>query len=164
MKRGQKQREASETPRLQPGAIQRGLLAGLLAWLLPGAGHWFVGARQRAVAFFVIVGLMWGAGLAFDGNLAVVDKARAPVLTRLQVLANLAIGPIEPVARYALYGELVYEAAAPRRGALSSALETRRQRSFERWSVYGSAYLLAAGLMNMLVILDAWDLGIGRKR
>lgn len=162
MKREREQQQA-ERPKLAPAAIQRGLLAGLLAWLLPGAGHWFVGARRRAAAFFVIVGLTWGAGLAFDGNLAVVDKARAPVLTRLQVLANLAVGPVEPVVRYALYGALVYEAPPPRSG-LPAALETRRQRSFERWSVYGSAYLLAAGLMNMLVILDAWDLAIGRKR
>jgi hypothetical protein len=159
----EQQQEKAERPRLEPRLVQRGLLAGLLAWLLPGAGHWYVGARRRAAAFFVIVGLTWGAGLAFDGNLAVVDKARAPVLTRLQVLANLAVGPVEPVVRLALYGELVYEAAPPRQRS-SAALEKRRERSFERWSVYGSAYLLAAGLMNMLVILDAWDLSIGRKR
>jgi hypothetical protein len=163
MKRQQQQKKA-ERPRLEARAIQRGLLAGLLGWLLPGAGHWFVGARRRAAAFLVIVGLTWGAGLAFDGNLAVVDKSRAPFLTRLQVLANLAVGPVEPVARAILYGELVYQAPPPRRARFSPALERRRERSFERWSVYGSAYLLAAGLMNMLVILDAWDLAIGRKR
>jgi hypothetical protein len=163
MKRGQDQ-EKAERPRLEARAIQRGLLAGLLAWLLPGAGHWFVGARRRAAAFFVIVGVAWGAGLAFDGNLAVVDESRAPWLTRLQVLANLAVGPVEPIARTLLYGELVYQAPPPHSGSLPPSLERRRERSFERWSVYGSAYLLAAGLMNMLVILDAWDLAIGRKR
>jgi hypothetical protein len=28
---------------------------------------------------------------------------------------------------------------------------------------YGCAYLLTAGLMNLLLMLDAWDIGSGRK-
>lgn len=152
-----------DKPRLEARDVQKGMLAGLLGWLLPGAGHWYVGARQRAVAFFVIVGACFGLGLVFDGNLAVVDASRAPVLTRLQVLANLAVGPVEPVARYALYGEFVYRAAPVHARTWPKSLELRRQRSFERWSIYGTAYLLAAGLMNMLVILDAWDIAIRRK-
>ncbi len=28
---------------------------------------------------------------------------------------------------------------------------------------YGSAFLLTAGLMNLLVVLDAWDIAHGRK-
>ena len=29
---------------------------------------------------------------------------------------------------------------------------------------YGCAYLLTAGLMNLLLVLDAWDIATGRKR
>jgi hypothetical protein len=28
---------------------------------------------------------------------------------------------------------------------------------------YGTAFLLGAGLMNLLLVLDAWDIGTGRK-
>jgi len=28
---------------------------------------------------------------------------------------------------------------------------------------YGTAFLLSAGLMNLLLVLDAWDVGTGRK-
>jgi hypothetical protein len=28
---------------------------------------------------------------------------------------------------------------------------------------YGCAYLLTAGLMNLLLMLDAWDIAVGRK-
>lgn len=159
-----REEEKADKLRLDGPAVKRGLRAGLLAWLLPGAGHLYVGARKRALAFFLVVGLAWALGLAFDGNLSVVDEVHAPVLTRLQVLCNLAVGPIEPVVRWALYGELVYHAVPPHARDLPEGLERRRERSFERWSVYGSAYLLAAGLMNLLLIMDAWDLAIGRKR
>jgi len=29
---------------------------------------------------------------------------------------------------------------------------------------YGCAYLLTAGLMNLLLVLDAWDIATGKKR
>jgi hypothetical protein len=29
---------------------------------------------------------------------------------------------------------------------------------------YGTKFLLTAGLLNMLVIMDAFDLGVGRKK
>ena len=28
---------------------------------------------------------------------------------------------------------------------------------------YGSAFILTAGLMNLLLVLDAWDIALGRK-
>ena len=28
---------------------------------------------------------------------------------------------------------------------------------------YGTAFLLGAGLMNLLLVLDAWDIGSGKK-
>ncbi len=143
--------------------IGRGLLAGVLAWLIPGAGHLYVGARQRALVFFLIVAATLSMGLLSDGNLAVVDNLRAPVLSKLQVVSNLAIGPVEPLIRSVIYGEIVYVNSDPGGKSLSPALEMRKERSFRRYSLYGSVYLLIAGLMNMLLIFDAWDIAIGRK-
>jgi len=146
--------------------VRRGLLAGFVGWLVPGAGHLLLGCRRRALVFFGLVTLSVVLGVVFDGNLAVADP-RAPVLTRLQVAADLALGPAEPILRTALYGTPVYSrsglesARFPR--ASREALERRQRRFFRRWSNYGTAYLLAACLMNLLVILDAWDIGIGRK-
>jgi len=28
---------------------------------------------------------------------------------------------------------------------------------------YGNAFLIVAGLLNMLVVVDAWDIALGRK-
>ncbi len=151
--------------RLESRAVQRGVTAAILAWVFPGAGHWYVGARGRAAIFSVLVLLTVVLGVLCDGNLAVTDD-RAPVLSRLQVLSNLALGPMEPALRWSFYGRLVYkggEAITTMDPASQQALQRRRERTFRAFSGYGSTYLMAAGLMNLLLLLDAWDIGIGRK-
>jgi len=152
---------------LDSEAIKRGVRGAFLAWLVPGAGHFALGARRRAVVFFAVIVFTIGIGLACDGNLAVVDAQRAPVLSGLQLVGNVALGPVEPLIRYALYGRLVYQhpgEGSPVPSAKKRAIDVRTQRSFRAFSIYGTAYLMAAGLMNMLLIMDAWDIGIGRRR
>jgi hypothetical protein len=152
-------------PPLDPASIKRGLLAGLLAWLLPGAGHFYLGARRRAVVFFAVLVVTLSLGIAFDGNLAVVDP-RTPWLSKLQVGANLGLGPWEPLLRRSIYGQAVYASApGPARLGLEAeqALRKRREREMGTWSAYGSIYLLTACLMNLLLVLDAWDIAIRRK-
>ncbi len=154
---------APEVDRLDASRIGRGLAAGVAAWVLPGLGHWIVGARRKAIIFFAVVASAITTGFALHGNLAVTDP-RTPFISRLQVVTNLAMGPIEPAMRATLYGALVYnggDALLP--GPQRPALERRRARSFSTFSSYGTTYLLAAGLMNILLILDAWDIAIGRK-
>ncbi|HNX19228.1 MAG TPA: hypothetical protein PKG80_03060, partial [Acidobacteriota bacterium] len=100
-------KEEPKAPPLDAAALKRGLLAGLLAWLVPGLGHFYVGARRRAYAF---CGLVVGSallGVALDGNLAVYD-ARTPVLSSLQIVGGAAVGPWEPLLRGGLYGGMVY--------------------------------------------------------
>ncbi len=152
-------------PALDAAAIRRGVLAGVLAWLFPGAGHMYVGAKGRAAVFAVLVLASVVLGATFDGNLPVMDS-RTPWISRLQVAASLALGPIEPGLREAFYGGLVYQGDdgnLPREGAGEQALKRRLERTFRTWNTYGSAYLMAAGLMNLLLIFDAWDIAIGRK-
>ena len=38
-----------------------------------------------------------------------------------------------------------------------------RSRNEAHDSAYGTAYLWTAGLMNLLLILDVFDIGVGRK-
>jgi len=155
----------SPSVRLDSTAVSRGLLAGFLAWLFPGAGHFFVGARLRAGIFCGLIALALALGALNDGNLPVVDS-RAPVLSRLQVASSLALGPIDPALRLLFYGRVVYrgdDGGTLQAGVNQESLQRRRERMFRTWSAYGSAYLVAAGLMNLLLVLDAWDIAIGRK-
>jgi len=88
---------------------------------------------------------------------------QAPVLSRLQVGVNLALGPAEPVLRRAIYGEMVYD-RRERTRAVARFFEVRNRRGVDPASPYGTAYLWTAGLLNLLLLLDVYDLATGRKR
>lgn len=139
-------------------------LACILAWLAPGAGHLYLGRRLRAAVFFVIVLTTFSLGLAFDGKPSVVDR-RQPLLSWLQVFANVGTGPVEAVARMQIFGGLAYRLPPEDAGAAPHSavgLELRRRTESAK-TPYGTAYLWTAGLMNILLILDAFDIAIGRK-
>ncbi|MDP6945608.1 MAG: hypothetical protein QF464_15775, partial [Myxococcota bacterium] len=44
------------------GGRKNPFIALLLAWLVPGAGHWYLGRREKAVLFFSVLILLFGAG------------------------------------------------------------------------------------------------------
>ena len=117
------------------------LVATLLAaWFVPGAGHLMVGKRQRAIIFFFIVTIGLTVGCLLEGNLHRVVPNQP--LTLLATLGSMGSGIPYFVLRYLFgyHGNVV----AP---------------GYE----YGSAFILTAGLMNLLLILDVWDIVRGRK-
>jgi hypothetical protein len=113
-----------------------------LAWLIPGLGHYYLGRRRTAAAFAAIVVLTFVAGLSFQGRLYSIEQGQP--LTILATFAVWGAGLLNIAAR--LFTE------NPGGSILSVTYE------------YGCAYLLTAGLMNLLLILDAWDIATGRKR
>lgn len=144
-------------------------LACALAWVIPGAGHWYLGRRARAGVFFCLVMLSFVLGAVLHGRFSVRDR-RSPLLSTLQVVACIGTGPVEIVSRSLLYGGPVY--FMPEEDSLQSGDAGRprtvvgrllRSRNEARDSAYGTAYLWTAGLMNLLLILDVFDIGIGRK-
>lgn len=137
----------------------RALLACSLAWLLPGAGHFFLGRRGRGAAFLAIVLATYLVGLGLDGRAYLADREHP--LTALATFANVGIGPLDVLQRRATYDRLVWRLpSGPERETLLAAMRTRVR---SQHSDYGSAFLLTAGLMNLLLILDAYDVAIGRK-
>ena len=117
-------------------------VAMALAWLIPGLGHYYLGRRRTAAAFAVIVVVTFVAGLSFQGRLYSIEQGQP--LTILATFAVWGAGLLNIAAR--LFTE------NPGGSILSVTYE------------YGCAYLLTAGLMNLLLILDAWDIATGRKR
>lgn len=133
-----------------------------LAWILPGLGHLYLGKKGTGAVFLTVVLLTFGLGIASDGTAALIDPHQP--LTFLATFADLAVGPIEVISRYATYGRWVYrlpgEEGDPRQAELSDRVRRRiRSVTYE----YGNTFLLTAGLMNMLLILDAFDIATGRK-
>ncbi len=146
-----------------PGQVPRTLVAVLAGWVLPGLGHVLVGRVRRGLLFAAILLGSYGLGLAHEGRLALRDE-RQPFLSGLQVIANLGIGPLDMVARLYTYGALVY--SLPK--GVQSGVENKHSRVFRErtrsaLSIYGTAYLWTAGLMNLLLLFDIWDIGMARK-
>ena len=110
------------------------------AWAVPGAGHYWLGRRGRGVAFFLALTVMFLIGLVARGRLFPFDFSEP--LVGLAAFADLGIG-------------LPYFVA----GALSQGGGDVRAVSYE----YGNAFLIVAGLLNLLVMIDAYDIALGRK-
>jgi len=115
------------------------LLMGL-AWLVPGLGHLVLGRRQRGLVFFVVVVTAFLLGLVLEGEL-MMPRPGEP-LSYLAALASLGNGLLFFIARAMGFGH----------GVVTSA-------SFE----YGTTFLLTAGMMNLLLVLDTRDVAVGKK-
>ena len=110
------------------------------AWLVPGAGHFMLGKRGRGVSFFLLVLAAVLTGFLLHGNLYRVLPDQP--LTILATLGSMGMGAPYFFLRF----YLGYQ------GDLTSV-------GYE----YGTAFLLTAGLMNLLLVMDAWDIARGRK-
>ena len=98
------------------------------------------GRRFKGLAFLVALPLMFAIGLAIDGRLFPFDTSEP--LVALAALAHVGIGVPYFVA-----------------SALGLGTGDVRAVTYE----YGNAFLIVAGLLNLLVVTDAWDIALGRK-
>lgn len=140
----------------------RPALACALAWLVPGGGHLYLKRPLKAVLFFCLVLVTFFLGLALQGRAHAVDHEQ-PLLSALATFANVSIGPLDLVARSTTYHRVVYrlpDEGDPQHEALMARV---RERVLRTTYEYGTTFILAAGLMNLLLILDAFDIAIGRK-
>ena len=154
--------KVAQVPDERESDLPRTLLAVGLAWLVPGLGHVVVGRVRRGVMFGLLVWGCFGLGMAHDGRLALRDQ-RQPLLTTLQVVANLGVGPADLIARMSVYGAATYAMRPRPAGDGATAQEIFRERARSPVSIYGTAYLWTAGLMNLLLLFDVWDIGRGKN-
>jgi TM2 domain-containing membrane protein YozV len=121
---------------------KRSIVAMVLAYLVPGAGHFYLGYRARAVAFFLIIVALFVIGLSIDGNLYSLRESGRALLKVLASLGSMGAGVMYFVAR-----------ALGTHGDVTSI-------TYE----YGTTFTLTAGLMNLLLVLDCFDISEGRKK
>jgi hypothetical protein len=116
------------------------VLLCLASWAIPGAGHFWLGRRTKGIIFLATLPLMFAIGLALHGRLFPFDFTDP--LVGLEALADLGIGASYFVASVFGYG-----------------VGDVRAVTYE----YGNAFLVVAGLLNLLVVIDAYDVALGRK-
>ena len=115
------------------------VLLCLAAWAVPGAGHLWLG-RRKGLVFLIALPLMFAFGLAIQGRLFPIDLSEP--LVALAALADLGIG-------------LTYFAAKAMRYGAGDVVAVTYE--------YGNAFLIVAGLLNLLVVIDVYDIALGRK-
>lgn len=110
-------------------------------WLIPGLGHMLLGRWVRGLIFTACIAAMFLFGLAMQGKLY--DLAIEQPLHIFAFMADAGAGLPYLIAQL--------------RGWGAGNMATR---TYD----YGTTYLWVSGLLNYLIVLDAFDIARGRKR
>lgn len=124
-------------------------MMGGAAWLIPGLGHLLQGRWGRGLIVGGAVWICFLSGIFMGGHMFSVGGSEQGVAALLQVpptIANLGSGALYLVCWLLNVG------------FSDDALHAARA-TFE----YGNTFLLVAGLLNYLAMLDAFDVAAGRK-
>jgi hypothetical protein len=120
--------------------IIKPLVACLAAALIPGLGHAVLRKWDRALVFLGSISIMFALGLHLNGRLFSPDFS--DVFSALKFTADAGTGSLYWLCW--LRGIGIGEPAAY---------------SYD----FGNVFIYTAGLLNMLVIVDAFDIALGRK-
>jgi Family of unknown function (DUF6677) len=127
---------APKIPRPKTGTLVRLCVAG---WLVPGLGHFLLGRKWRALILFAAIVGMFLLGLAMKGEFYATGTGS--YLETLGYFGELCVGLAMPIAKFFSYvGDTFFPS-----------------------SDYGTAFLVTAGMLNVLTVIDAFDIAMGRK-
>ena len=131
-----------------PQTTARTIQAALLAWILPGAGHYYLGHRGLAFVLFLAISLPYFTGLAIGGILNSVNARTNPWL----FLPELGIGAYTTPCALVSRG---IDASIQQRENAGIRVRRTDYVSYYPESDVAQIYLATAGLLNLLAILDA---------
>lgn len=127
-------RQHNDTPEYMPFAL------GVAGWILPGLGHALQKMWGRAITVFLTVGALVLVGAGMRGNLFTSQGADA--FASLGFIADLGSGSFYFVAR---------------------SLEPNGSDVSRSEGDDGTRFLAAAGVLNLLSALHAYEVARGRK-
>jgi hypothetical protein len=128
------------TPASQP---EFNAIAGILAWIWPGLGHFSLGQRRRGVMISIGMLLLILTGLLV-GGFDCVDRRE----DRLWFIAQAGCGPL-------VFAADTVNQAILKQGRPVTHPDRLRTISMGRPNEMGTLFIALAGLMNVIVILDA---------
>jgi hypothetical protein len=136
--------DAARAIERRPKPSWRVLLAPIFAvagWFVPGMGHALLGRWGRALGFFIAVGGLAVTGLVLRGNVFTLHSGDA--FGTLGFLSEAGSGIF-------YFGARFVEAAGPELARASGEVGTR--------------FIATAGIVNLLSVLDAFEIARGRRR
>jgi hypothetical protein len=132
---------AEESERNQPtGSLARGVSAAVAAWVVPGFGHLILRRWMSAAVYFLCVGGLAYIGLFMRG--AVFGPGAPDMFDRLGFFADLGAGGFYFLAQ--LFHGIVSDIA-------------------HASGDYGTRMFATAGILNLLIALEAFEIGSGRR-
>ena len=115
-----------------------GVVAALAGWVVPGLGHLMLRRWSKAAVYFLCVGGLACAGLAMRGG--IFGAGAEDLFDRLGFFADLGAGVFYFLAhQIQVTGPDVAHATGD----------------------YGTRLIAAAGMLNLLTVLEAYDIGRG---
>jgi len=122
------------------------ILVILAAWLVPGSGHFLLGRKGRAAIIFCAVLAGFAIGIGMQGPFFSAPAANGDILSKLiqigGIVGDMANGLLYFIASFAGYH--------PPDGPGHAA-------------DYGSKFIVCAGLLNVLGIVDAYEIATRKK-
>jgi hypothetical protein len=124
--------------------VSKWLLVVLVAWLIPGGGHFLLKRNYRGLMIAACVVITFVFGLMMRGYLF--EPLRADLLTTLiytgGFIGDMATGILYFLTRWFGYNQP---------DVAGHVID------------YGTKFLVAAGLFNILAMVDAFEIAVGRK-
>ena len=117
-----------------------GISVALAGWAVPGLGHLMLRRWGKAAVYFLCVGGLACAGLAMRGG--IFDAGATDIFDRLGFFADLGAGVFYFLAH-------TIQTAGPDVAHASGD--------------YGTRLFATAGILNLLAVLEAYEIGRGRR-
>src|SRR5215467_8281643 len=116
------------------------VLAPVLGWLIPGAGHLIQRRWIRGIVLMVSVLAMFAIGLSIDGK--IYKPNTDDLLDILGFVSDMGVGGLYILGRMLNWGsEAITYAGAD----------------------YGTKFIAVAGLLNIMIVVDAYHIAIRKK-
>jgi hypothetical protein len=132
--------QIAAAPPLDSKREARAIAFGIAGWLVPGLGHALQRMWGRAITFFAVVGVLVFVGAGMRGNLF--NSQGGDAFATLGYVADLGTGGFYLLAKY---------------------LEVGGPDVSHAYGDYGTRFLAAAGVLNLLAALHACEAARGRK-
>ena len=127
-------------PQIEKRREARAIAIGVAGWAVPGLGHALLRMWGRALTFFVVAGMLVFVGAGMRGNLFSSEGGDA--FAALGYFADLGTGSFYWLAKY---------------------IEVGGSDVSHAYGDYGTRFLAAAGVLNLLAALHAYEAARGRK-
>lgn len=116
------------------------VVAAIVGWLIPGAGHILLKRYVRGVLLLISVVVMFLIGLGLNGR--IYKPNGGDILDILGFIGDVGAGALYFLARIMDWGNVMAANAA---------------------ADYGKTFLIVAGLLNFIAAADAHHIALGKK-